>query len=207
MFGKVLGRLIAGVLVGCVIGTLGVAFAVWKVARTTDDVKADTIVVLGSAQYNGTPSPIFQWRLQQALDLYRDGHAPVIITVGGSQAGDNFTEAEAGRDWLVQEGDVDPDAVLAVPEGSNTLESAEALGPVFDEHGWKDTIVVTDPPHTLRAKSMIAAQGIDAYGSPTRKGPAVQTRSAQLKYIVRETGALLYYGIFGGSPETGAGIG
>lgn len=205
--GKVIKRLLAGLVLGCVLATLGVAYAVWKVARTTDDVNADAIVVLGSAQYNGTPSPIFQWRLQQALDLYREGHAPVIVTVGGSQAGDSFTEAEAGRDWLVQEGDVDPDAVIAVPEGGNTLQSAEALGPVFRDNGWTDAIVVTDPPHTLRAKSMIAAQGIETYGSPTRSGPAVQTRSTQFKYIIRETGALLYYGLFGGSPETGVGIG
>ena len=52
---KVIRRLIVGLLIGCVLGTLGVAYAVWKVARTTDNVNADAIVVLGSAQYNGTP--------------------------------------------------------------------------------------------------------------------------------------------------------
>ena len=154
----------------------------------------------------GVPSAVFQWRLQHALDLWRDGLAGTIVTVGGNRAGDQFTEASAGKKWLVEEGGVPEDAVVAVESGSNTLTSAKALGPVFADRGWTDALVVTDPPHTLRAKAMIADQGIVVYGSPTRAGPAVRTRKTQLEYIVRETAALLYYGILGGSPEAGMSI-
>lgn len=203
MIGRFFARVLAGLLIGSVLATLGVAFAVWKVARASDARQADTIVVLGAAQYDGEPSSIFQWRLQHALDLWRDGYAATIVTVGGNQAGDSYTEASAGKKWLVEQGGVPENAVVAVEQGTNTLSSAEALAPVYAEHGWTDAIVVTDPPHTLRAMTMIADQGIATYGSPTRAGPAVQTRRTQFEYIVRETGALLYYGLFGGSPETG----
>lgn len=203
MIGRFLARVVAGLLIGSVLATLGVAFAVWKVARNTDTEQAETIVVLGAAQYDGQPSSVFQWRLQHALDLWRDGYAETIVTVGGSQEGDAYTEASAGKKWLVEQGGVPDAAVVAVEQGSNTLSSAEALAPVYAERGWQDAIVVTDPPHTLRAMTMIADQGITVYGSPTRSGPAVQSRKTQLEYIVRETGALLYYGVFGGSPETG----
>ena len=206
MFGKVLGRLLVGVLIGSMLGVLAVAYAVWTVARDTDNRHADTIVVLGAAQYNGVPSKIFQWRLQHALNLWRDGYADTIVTVGGNRAGDEFTEASAGKKWLVEQGGVPSDQVVAVEKGSNTLSSAQALRPVFTEHGWSDALVVTDPPHTLRAKAMIAAQGITVYGSPTRAGPAVQSRSTQFGYIARETAALLYYGFIGGSPESGLSI-
>jgi uncharacterized SAM-binding protein YcdF (DUF218 family) len=203
VIGRFLSRTLAGLLIGSVLATLGVAFAVWKVARNTDDQQTDTIVVLGAAQYDGVPSSIFQWRLQHALDLWRDGYADTIVTVGGNQEGDVYTEASAGKKWLVEQGGVPDSAVVAVEQGSNTLSSAEALGPVYAQHGWDDAIVVTDPPHTLRAMTMISDQGITAHGSPTRAGPAVQSRKTQFEYIVRETGALLYYGVFGGSPETG----
>ena len=206
MIGKLFVRLVAGLLIGSLLGVLGVAYAVWKVARETSDTPADAIVVLGAAQYDGVPSAVFQWRLQHALDLWRDGLAGTIVTVGGNRAGDQFTEASAGKKWLVEEGGVPEDAVVAVESGSNTLTSAKALGPVFADRGWTDALVVTDPPHTLRAKAMIADQGIVVYGSPTRAGPAVRTRKTQLEYIVRETAALLYYGILGGSPEAGMSI-
>ncbi|WP_153506265.1 YdcF family protein [Cumulibacter manganitolerans] len=206
MIGKVFVRLLAGLLIGSVLGVLAVAYSVWSVARDTDNRHADTIVVLGAAQYNGVPSKIFQWRLQHALDLWREGYADTIVTVGGNRAGDEFTEASAGKRWLVEKGGVPSDRVVAVEKGSNTLTSAKALGPVFAEHSWRDALVVTDPPHTLRAKAMLAAQGITVYGSPTRAGPAVQSRMTQFEYIVRETGALLYYGFIGGSPESGLSI-
>lgn len=203
MIGRFLARALAGLLIGSVLATFGVAYAVWKVARDTDTDKAQTIVVLGAAQYDGEPSSIFQWRLQHALDLWRDGYADTIVTVGGNREGDAYTEASAGKKWLVEQGRVPESAVVAVEQGVNTLTSAEALAPVYAEHGWQDAIVVTDPPHMLRAMTMIADQGITVHGSPTRSGPAVQSRKTQLDYIVRETGALLYYGVFGGSPETG----
>lgn len=203
MIGRLVARTVAGLLIGSVLALLAVSFSVWKVARDTDNQHADTIVVLGAAQYDGEPSSIFQWRLQHALDLWRDGYADTIVTVGGNRAGDIYTEAGAGKKWLVEQGGVPDDAVIAVEQGTNTLTSAQALGPVYAEYGWADAIVVTDPPHVLRAMTMISDQQITTYGSPTRAGPAVQTRRTQFEYIVRETGALLYYGLFGGSPETG----
>ena len=43
----------------------------------------DAIVVLGAAQYNGRPSPVLRARLNHALHLFREGHAPRIIVTGG----------------------------------------------------------------------------------------------------------------------------
>ena len=206
MVGRVVGRLVAGILVGALLAVCGVAFAVWKVARDDTRQHADTIVVLGSAQYNGKPSPNFQARLTHAMDLYQSGIADVIVTVGGSRSGDEYTEAGAGRTWLIQQG-VPEDAVVAVPTGSNTLQSARAIGKLFKKMGWHDTVVVTDPWHTLRASEMIRAQGVTTYISPTRSGPSVQTRSTEFQYILRETAAILYYGLTGNSNESGFGIG
>ena len=89
------------------------ALAIWWNARQDSRPTSDAIVVLGSAQYNGVPSSIFEARLEHAIALYEDGVAPVIVTVGGKAAGDEFTEAEAGRDYLANAG-IPADALLAV---------------------------------------------------------------------------------------------
>lgn len=206
LFGKVIVRVLVGAVLGAALGVSAVVYSVWYVARQDDRQAADTIVVLGSAQYNGKPSPIFESRLQHAKHLYEDGYAKVIVTVGGNRAGDNFTEAGAGRTWLIDQG-VPADAVVAVPTGSNTLTSAVALGDTYRAEGWTSAVVVTDPWHTLRAENMIHDAGIVTYGSPTRSGPAVQTRTTQFEYILRESAALLYYGVTGNSAETGPSIG
>jgi hypothetical protein len=43
--------------------------------------------------------------------------------------------------------------------------------------------------------------GIAAVASPTRSGPVVRTRETEIRYIARETGALLYYRVFHASPS------
>jgi hypothetical protein len=45
--------------------------------------------------------------------------------------------------------------------------------------------------------------GLTAHTSPTRTGPAVGTRGTEVRYIVRETGAYLYYRLFHRSSEAG----
>jgi uncharacterized SAM-binding protein YcdF (DUF218 family) len=161
-------------------------------------------LVLGAAQYNGVPSPTLRWRLEHAVKLYREGVAPAIVTVGGKMPGDNYTEAEAGRNWLVKQRGVPADRVVAVPVGSDTLESVQAVGVRFKQLGWDSAVIVTDPWHGLRSKKMAEDNGIEAAASPTRSGPSVQTRDTQFNYIVRETGGYLSYVLFGRSVRSPA---
>jgi uncharacterized SAM-binding protein YcdF (DUF218 family) len=182
------------------------ALAIWWNARQDSRPASDAIVVLGSAQYNGVPSSIFEARLEHAIALYEDGVAPVIVTVGGKATGDEFTEAEAGRDYLANSG-IPADALLAVPEGVDTLESMRVVSAAFDERSWSSAVLVTDPWHAMRAQRMAEDAGMQAESSPTRQGPAVQTRGTQFRYILRETAAYLLYRATGESVAGAPGIG
>jgi uncharacterized SAM-binding protein YcdF (DUF218 family) len=173
---------------------------VWYTARQDDRTPSDAIVVLGASQYNGVPSPVFEARLRQAQELYLEGVAPVIVTVGGKQPEDNFTEAASGRNWLVEVG-VPADQVVAVEEGSDTLQSIAAVSQVFDANGWETAILVSDPWHSARSQKMAGDFGIEAGTSPARSGPAVIERRTQLWYITRETASLWYYIIFNDSSD------
>ncbi|GLZ11014.1 hypothetical protein Acsp04_12490 [Actinomadura sp. NBRC 104425] len=190
---------VLGLLAVAVLTPLTVAWRVWYQARQDERPRSDAIIVLGAAQYNGVPSPTLQWRLQHALNLYRDGVAPVIVTVGGKQPGDNYTEADSGKRWLVDRGGVPADRVVSVPVGADTLESMKAVGAEYRRRGWRTGVIVTDPWHGLRSKRMASDNGIEAASSPTRSGPSVQTRDTQFHYIVRETGGYLSYVLFGKS--------
>jgi uncharacterized SAM-binding protein YcdF (DUF218 family) len=185
-------RLVIGlVLVGAlVVG--GTGFRVWQVARVDDRSHADVVVVLGAAQYDGKPSPILEARLNHAKSLYEGGVADHIVTGGGRRAGDNYTEADAGARWLTAHG-VPQERVIEVDEGADTLSTLRAVAGTVKARGWRSAVIVSDPWHSLRARTMAADVGLDAWTSPTHSGPIVQTRQTQLHYIVRETGALLYY--------------
>jgi uncharacterized SAM-binding protein YcdF (DUF218 family) len=194
-------RIVVGAVLVATFLICGTAFRVWYVARADDRRSVDAVVVLGAAQYDGEPSSVFAARLRHAEALYEDGLAPRIVTVGGSRAGDAYTEAEAGRRYLIGRG-VPASAVIAVGEGSDTLGSLRAVDARAQQDGWDSALVVSDPWHSLRARTMARDSGLQAWTSPTRSGPVVQTRETQARYIVRETAALLYYTITKAPVET-----
>lgn len=184
---------VAGSIVVALLLAGATAAHVWAYARGDHQPESDTIFVLGAAQYDGRPSAWFAARLDHAAHLYQKGVAPTIVTVGGGQPGDRFTEAESGKNYLMENYDIPDSDIVAVGEGVDTLTSAEAFKRVADQEGWASSVVVTDPAHSLRATTMVEDQGLDAAGSPTRQGPSVQGRDAQLNSIRHETGGLIYY--------------
>jgi len=201
-----MARVLGAALLAAFLVVASTAPAIWWTARKDSRPSSDAIVVLGTAQYNGVPSAFFEARLEHAIALYEDGVAPVIVTVGGKLAGDEFTEAEAGRAYLAESG-IPDDALLAVEEGVDTLESMRVVAAVFAERSWSSAVLVSDPWHAMRAERMAEDAGMDAASSPTRQGPAVQTRATQFRYILRETAAYLLYRATGESIAGAPGIG
>ncbi|WP_127784828.1 YdcF family protein [Rhodococcus sp. X156] len=185
-------RLVVGTLVMAVVLVCGTALRVWQVARDDDRTPADALLVLGAAQYDGTPSAVFAARLEHARALYAEGVAPLVITVGGKQPGDEFTEAASGRRYLVDAG-VPASAIAAVEDGADTLGSIKAVAELMRADNLSRVVVVSDPWHSARTLAMAENEGLHAQSSPTRQGPSVLTRESQFQGIMRETGALLYY--------------
>ncbi len=206
LFGAVL---VAGLVVS------GTAARVWQVARSDDQRPADVVVVLGAAQYNGKPSEVLEARLVHAQRLYARGVAKTIVTVGGAREGDAYSEAEAGKRWLLgsttRTGDakepLPSDRVVALTTGSDTLGSIRAVAEEAKLQGWNSAVIVSDPWHSLRSRTMAQDFGLSAWASPTRRGPIVQTRETQINYIVRETGALLYYRLTHAPANDHTGVG
>ena len=183
-------------LVLIAIGVSGVV--VWRAAHHDDasDVeRADAIVVLGAAQYNGTPSPLFRGRLDHVLLLWQQHRADLVITVGSNQPGDVTTEAQAGRDYLVSQG-VPASAILAVPVGHTTFDSLQAAAGALLDRGLSSAFLVSDPWHNARIKAIASDLGLTGYASATWTS-ADTTEETRGRGYLRETFAYLYYRLFG----------
>ncbi len=185
-------RVVLAVVVVLLLVLAVTAVRVVQAGRSDQARTADVIVVLGAAQFDGRPQEYLRSRLEHAKGLLDAGTAPRVITVGGKQPGDRFTEGEAGRTYLLEHG-VPADDVIAVGNGNNTLDSLRSAAAVMKKRGWSSAVVVTDPWHELRSTQMLADQGVTAYGSPTTGGPAVQGRSVEVRYVARESVAYLAY--------------
>src|SRR5664280_2001886 len=89
------------VVAGGILVTGYATIRIWQRGSVDEARPVDAIVVMGAAQYDGTPSAVFASRLDHAVRLYEDGLAPVLIVTGGGREGDRTTEAAAARAYAV----------------------------------------------------------------------------------------------------------
>jgi len=184
---KLAVKLAVGLLAAVVL-YMGITFAqVWRAARTDQARPADAIVVFGTAQYNGVPSPVLAARLDHAIELYRRDLAPVIVVTGGNQPGDQFTEATASANYLIKRG-VPDDDVLREVSGTSSWQSLAAAANFLDERAIDDVLLVSDPFHSLRIRAMASELGLEGRSSPTRTSPIKGMTEA--RYMARETVAV-----------------
>jgi len=194
------GSRIWGVLIRlvaiAVVGSLGLtAFATYRIyeqGQRDERPTADAIVVMGAAQYDGTPSPLFSARLDHAVSLFLDGVAPRLIVTGGKAEGDRTTEAASGRTYAIAHG-VPADAIFAEDRSRTTLESIRGVAALMADEGITSAVFVSDPSHMLRVLRMASDAGIQAYGSPTRTSPLNGDPVATADAFIHELGALAVY--------------
>jgi uncharacterized SAM-binding protein YcdF (DUF218 family) len=196
---KDLTRLALAVVAGALLVLAYTTWRIWDQGNQDDPRAADAIVVLGAAQYNGVPSPIYRARLDHAIDLFEEGLAPALVMTGGKLPGDKTTEAEAGRRYAISKG-VPEDAILVEDHGRTTLESLRTVSRMLTERGLHSAVFVSDRTHMLRVLRIAHDEGLEAYGSPTRTSPIDASASERLRATMHEVGALALYFLAGNEP-------
>ena len=173
-----------------VLGGIGaVAWFHWVYSRiewfaTHDEAApADAICVFGAAEYDGRPSPVFRARLDHALELYRQGIAPIIIPIGGS-GGDQYSEGSVGETYLQSRGVPEQD-IIAETHSTDTEQSARRVAVIARANGFRRLVIVSDGTHLFRIHAICAADGLNVLTSPRAQG-AVENTSLKVKRIVHE---------------------
>lgn len=133
---------------------------------------ADAIAVFGAAEYDGRPSPVLRARLDHALDLYGRGLAPMVITLGGGDVGDQHSEGGVGHDYLLAHG-VPERAIIAETQSDNTEESAARLAVIARANHLNRIIVVSDGTHLFRIHVLCEKVGLTVYTSPRPVGRGI----------------------------------
>jgi uncharacterized SAM-binding protein YcdF (DUF218 family) len=155
---------------------------VWRASSGQRPRAADAIVVLGAAQYDGTPSPVLRARLDRARELWQQGWAPVIVTTGGKAVGDRTTEAETGYAYLRETG-VPATALVALATGRTTWEEMTNVGQRLRTQGLERVLLVSDGYHSMRLDQIAGSVGLDATITPT-------DADSPLRRLVQESGGV-----------------
>ncbi len=177
------------VLTGVILLVLG--YLINKQATRAELRSVDALLVLGAAQWDGNPSPVLQARLDEALRLYRLGYARRIIVSGGTFLGDTRSEASVSYEYLLQQ-NIDPAVIVTVAEGSDTYSTLVAVRATAQPLGIQTYLIVTDPPHLLRALKMARDLGLASYAAPVQANSPVG-QVAELKMLWHEAWGYLGY--------------
>jgi uncharacterized SAM-binding protein YcdF (DUF218 family) len=180
---KLVLRIVA-TLIGVVILYFAITFVqIWMTGHEHSTKHAQAILVFGTTEDNGTPSPELKARLDQALVLWRKDRAPWIAVTGGKRPGDVYTEAGASKTYLESHGV--PASKILQGSGTDTWRNVATILPRLKSHHIKTVLTVTDPFHEDRAMAIASSQGLTPYPSPVRNSPTV--KHSLWKYYVKET--------------------
>ena len=177
------------VLVGLSVIALVLTLGLWSsqaqgVAGASEDLcPVDTLLVMGAAQYDGVPSPVFTRRLDKALGLYRAGCAPRILVTGGNRPGDRFTEGEAGVRYLGERG-VPEHALLSETESRSSFQNLSFSLPLI---AGDRLLIVTDDLHAPRTRLLAKHLELEA------EVATVTTHGPRLSYRLREAAGVAAY--------------
>lgn len=179
-------RLAAGTLLGIVV-IWAVSLAAVLLWSSMDQARpADSIVVLGAAQYDGRPSPVLKARLDHGIELWQQHMAKILILTGGRGYGDTTTEAAVGKTYAQKHG-IPDSAILLENRGRTTRESMLGVADILEKRGIKSAILVSDPFHMLRLSIIGRRFGMKPYTSPTRTSPIAPNSEKQLHYMLGES--------------------
>jgi uncharacterized SAM-binding protein YcdF (DUF218 family) len=181
-------RIVTTAVFVLVLLTLGWGAVVLAVAvQSTRDqaATADAIVVLGAAQYNGRPSPVFRARLNHAAALYQRGLAPVLLVTGGVGTGDSLNEAIVGRAYLARLG-LPADALIALPAGGDTYASLAEVARWFEGRASRRVLLVSDGFHMLRLRIIARRLSLLPLTSPAAGSPIRANLRRNTAYLLAE---------------------
>jgi len=154
-----------GVLVGILItvgsGIAGLALVGHYLAVEDDLAKADAIVAI-----SGDTGA----RVATAVDLWKQGFAPVIVFSGAAIDPSSVSSAEIMRREAVRQG-VPEGATIIEPASSDTEENATEVAKLMVTRNMHSAILVTSPFHQRRA-SILFARAFQPAGLVLRNYPA-----------------------------------
>lgn len=176
---------------------IGAGYSLWlawltRAGAQSDLQRADCILIPGAHSLaNGRAGPSLQARIDRAVELWKAGYAPYLLTTGG-RGNDGSVESLVARDEAMRQG-VPAGAIEGEQQSHTTWENFRYARQIMLRRGWKSCLICTDPFHEPRCLRLASDFGLVGYAAPTFSGPAWTQRSVWLYESTRELAAWMKY--------------
>lgn len=137
-------------------------------ANENHNKKPDYIMVLGGGISGRNMLLVQLQRTQEALKYIRENPGIKVIVSGGQGSGEDISEAESMRIYLVQHG-VKNEDIIKEEKSENTVENMKYTKKILDKIDGRKNIqlaIVTSDFHIFRAKFLAKRYGFQVEGIP-----------------------------------------
>ncbi len=155
-------------------------------------VKTDYLLILGARLFGETPSDSLQERLKAGV-LYLEKYPDAMAIVSGGQGrGEDITEAEAMRRFLVAAG-IDEGRIITESKAASTMENYKFARELIEQRTGAsagEITFITNKFHIFRSRMLAERNGLRAYALASG-----DSREAAAMYV-REYFALIKSFVF-----------
>ena len=157
--------------------------------RKAKPQKASCIIVLGCQVFGTNPSPFLQTRLNEGIRLFKEGYGEYILVSGGKGAGEDITEAEAMKNYLIAHG-IDGSHIITEDRSKSTMENLSYSKELMKSNNLTSAVIVSNKYHLKRVSLMAKKLQIASSYSGVF---VTQYKPLEIKGHMREALALIKY--------------
>jgi uncharacterized SAM-binding protein YcdF (DUF218 family) len=189
-------KLINITLAGLAVTTFWLGLVGWEIVifSAPTNKSADAAIVLGAAVDSDRPSPVFQARIDYAIDLFKQQRVKYLIFTGGMGAGDEVTESQAAKNYAIAKG-IPASNIFIELQSRTTQQNLLEAKKIMANKQLANCLLVTDPLHMKRADWMMRDVGIKGHPAPTPYSRYQSWRS-QAPFLLREIYFFHHYWLF-----------
>ncbi len=181
------------------VGLLAALFLVMSTAMVTAALRRppaagdSTVLVLGARINGDQPSRMLRNRLDAAVTVLDSNPAARCIVSGGLGAGEQYTEAQVMKRYLVAQG-IAPERIYEEGRSTDTHENIAYSLELIRQHGLSERVVIaTQEFHQYRAATLARRAGLTEVTAATCLSPP----HLLLCYWVRECAAIARLWVWG----------
>lgn len=152
--------------VGIIIVSVAVGIMLYYANNTAE--KGKTVIVLGCQVTGKTPSLMLYDRMVTALEYINANPDSVVIASGGKGQGEQISEAEAIKIFLINKG-VDENRIVLDDKSTNTKENIAFSAQLIKENGFNENVAIaTDGFHQFRAAYFSKQNNLESSALPCK---------------------------------------
>lgn len=163
---NVFRNLIKIIIIFAIISFVIVEALIIYCSKSDKNKKADYLIILGAGLKGETVSLTLKGRLDKGIDYLNKYKDAKVVVSGGRGFGENITEAEAMKKYLIKNG-IDINRIITEDKSSSTMENFKySKNVLYNIKGNKDNkiMIITSDFHMLRSKMLARRNGFNPYG-------------------------------------------